>query len=61
VPGAGGLATVKHVTYVSCDLQSFVRDAKMMTQGGFTLRSVTAVDQFKWTPHVELVGTFARK
>lgn len=52
---------MKHVTYVSCDLQSFVRDAKTMTQGGFTLRSVTAVDQFKWTPHVELVGIFARK
>jgi 23S rRNA (uracil1939-C5)-methyltransferase len=52
---------LRYVTYVSCDLQSFVRDAKMMTQGGFTLRSVTAVDQFKWTPHVELVGTFARK
>ncbi len=51
---------MKHVTYVSCDLQSFVRDAKTMTQGGFTLRSVTAVDQFKWTPHVELVGVFTR-
>jgi 23S rRNA (uracil1939-C5)-methyltransferase len=54
-------SAMKDVTYVSCDVQTFARDAKILTQGGFTLRSVTAVDQFKWTAHVELVGVFTRK
>ena len=52
---------LKHVTYVSCDPQSFARDAKILTQGGFTLRSVSPVDQFKWTGHVEVVGVFTRR
>lgn len=54
-------SSVGHVTYVSCDAQTFARDAKTLTQGGFSLRSVTVVDQFKWTAHVELVGVFSRK
>lgn len=54
-------SAVKTVTYVSCDPQSFARDAKTLTQGGFTLRSVSAVDQFKWTAHVEVVGLFSRR
>lgn len=54
-------SSVKHVTYVSCDPQSFARDAKILAQGGFSLRRVTPVDQFKWTAHTELVGVFSRK
>jgi 23S rRNA (uracil1939-C5)-methyltransferase len=54
-------SAVKHVTYVSCDPQSFGRDAKILAQGGFSLRLVTPVDQFKWTAHTELVGVFSRK
>lgn len=53
-------SAVKNVTYVSCDAQSFARDARTLTQAGFALRSVTPVDQFKWTAHVELVGVFRR-
>jgi 23S rRNA (uracil1939-C5)-methyltransferase len=51
---------VRHVTYVSCDIQSFTRDAKSLVDGGFKLKAVTPVDQFKWTAHVELVGLFER-
>lgn len=53
-------SAVRHVTYVSCDVQSFTRDARMLVNGGFTFRTLTPVDQFKWTAHVELVGVFAR-
>jgi 23S rRNA (uracil1939-C5)-methyltransferase len=51
---------VKYVAAVSCDLSTFIRDAKILVDGGYKLRSVTPVDQFKWTPHVELVGTFVK-
>lgn len=53
-------SALRHVTYVSCDVQSFARDARILVDGGFTFLSVTPVDQFKWTNHVELVGLFTR-
>ena len=48
------------VVAVSCNVQSFVRDAKILIDGGYTLDSVTPVDQFRHTPHVELVARFKR-
>jgi 23S rRNA (uracil1939-C5)-methyltransferase len=51
---------IKKVVSVSCDLQSFLRDAKILAEGGFTLDSVTPVDQFAWSKHIELVGIFNR-
>lgn len=51
---------VKKIAYVSCDADSFARDAKILLGGGFTLREVTPVDQFLYSPHVELVGVFHR-
>jgi 23S rRNA (uracil1939-C5)-methyltransferase len=51
---------VKKIAYVSCDADSFARDAKILRGGGFTLREVTPVDQFRYSPHVELVGVFKR-
>lgn len=53
-------SAVRHVTYVSCDVQSFTRDARILVDGGFKFNSVTPVDQFKWTGHVELVGVFSK-
>jgi 23S rRNA (uracil1939-C5)-methyltransferase len=51
---------VKTVVSVSCDLQSFVRDTKILIAGGYKLESLTPVDQFAWTRHIELVGVFRR-
>ncbi|MFM9975684.1 MAG: class I SAM-dependent RNA methyltransferase [Beijerinckiaceae bacterium] len=48
------------VISVSCDLQSFIRDAEILAAGGFRLESVTPVDQFAWSKHIELVGIFRR-
>ena len=45
---------------VSCDPTSFARDAKILTEKGFRLESVTPVDQFLYSAHVELVGVFRR-
>ncbi len=51
---------VRRVAYVSCDVQTFARDAAILVGAGMTLRQVTPVDQFKWTAHTELVGEFTR-
>ena len=46
---------------VSCDPATFARDARTLIDGGYALERVVAVDQFRWSPHVELVGRFARR
>jgi 23S rRNA (uracil1939-C5)-methyltransferase len=51
---------VPTVAYVSCNPTSFARDAAILTEGGYRLVTVTPVDQFAWSPHVELVGLFQR-
>ncbi|KQW83866.1 class I SAM-dependent RNA methyltransferase [Brevundimonas sp. Root1279] len=48
------------VVYVSCNPQTFARDARVLIDAGFTLERVTPVDQFLWSAHVELVAVFSR-
>lgn len=48
------------VVGVSCNPQTFARDARALIQAGFVLERVTPVDQFLWSAHVELVGVFRR-
>jgi 23S rRNA (uracil1939-C5)-methyltransferase len=48
------------VVAVSCNVGTFARDARILIDGGYRLEAVTPVDQFRHTPHVELVARFAR-
>jgi 23S rRNA (uracil1939-C5)-methyltransferase len=49
------------VVAVSCNVATFARDARILVDGGYRIESVTPVDQFRHTPHVELVARFVRK
>ena len=51
---------VSKIAYVSCDAGSFARDARILVSGGYKLGEVTPVDQFQYSPHVELAGVFKR-
>lgn len=51
---------VRRIIYVSCDAATFARDARLLAAGGYRLAEVVPVDQFRYSPHVELVGTFGR-
>lgn len=51
---------IKHVVAVSCNPATFARDARILIDGGFRIESVTPVDQFRHTPHVEVVARFRR-
>jgi 23S rRNA (uracil1939-C5)-methyltransferase len=53
-------AGVATVISVSCDLKSFVRDGLILRAAGFRLVSLTPIDQFVHSPHIELVGLFRR-
>jgi 23S rRNA (uracil1939-C5)-methyltransferase len=65
-PRAGAFAQAKHLAEskvprligVSCNPATFARDARLLVDGGYALESVTVVDQFTWSHHVELVGVF---
>ena len=48
------------VVAVSCNATTFARDARILIDGGYKIESVTPVDQFRHTPHVELVARFMR-
>jgi 23S rRNA (uracil1939-C5)-methyltransferase len=48
------------VIAVSCNVATFVRDARILIDGGYKIGGVTPVDQFRHTPHVELVARFVR-
>jgi 23S rRNA (uracil1939-C5)-methyltransferase len=48
------------VVAVSCNVATFARDARILVDGGYRLETVTPVDQFRHTPHVELVAKFSR-
>ncbi len=45
---------------VSCNPATFARDAAVLVAAGFRLERVLPVDQFLWSPHIELVGVFRR-
>ncbi|QWG19813.1 class I SAM-dependent RNA methyltransferase [Bradyrhizobium sediminis] len=48
------------VVAVSCNVATFARDARILVDSGYKMQSVTPVDQFRHTSHVELVARFAR-
>jgi len=51
---------VARVIGVSCNPATFARDARVLLDAGFRLERVLPVDQFLWSPHIELVGVFSR-
>jgi 23S rRNA (uracil1939-C5)-methyltransferase len=53
-------SSVPRVIGVSCNPATFARDARTLLDAGFRLDRVLPVDQFLWSPHVELVGVFSR-
>jgi len=53
-------SNVPVVIAVSCNAATFARDARILLDGGYRLEAVTPLDQFRYTPHVEIVARLAR-
>jgi 23S rRNA (uracil1939-C5)-methyltransferase len=54
-------ARVPLVIGVACDAGTFARDAATLVAGGYRLETVTPVDQFRHSGHVEMIGVFRRE
>jgi 23S rRNA (uracil1939-C5)-methyltransferase len=51
---------VPRLAYLSCNPNTFARDARLLTEGGYRLLWVQPVGQFRWSTHVELAAAFSR-
>ncbi len=67
-PRAGGEAQARQlaiskcrkIAAVSCNPTTLARDMSILTDGGFKIKSITPIDQFTHTPHVEVVALLER-
>ena len=53
-------STLTLVVSISCNAETFARDARILIDGGFQVESVTPLDQFRFSAHVEIAAVFRR-
>jgi 23S rRNA (uracil1939-C5)-methyltransferase len=53
-------STLPLVVSISCNAATFARDARILIDGGFQVASVTPLDQFRFSAHVEIAAVFRR-
>ncbi|AWI56223.1 class I SAM-dependent RNA methyltransferase [Sinorhizobium fredii] len=51
---------VKKIAAVSCNPVTLARDLSILVAAGYRITSVTPIDQFLWSAHVEAVATLER-
>ncbi|MCZ4090072.1 class I SAM-dependent RNA methyltransferase [Sinorhizobium psoraleae] len=53
-------SSVKKIAAVSCNPVTLARDLAILTAAGYRITSVTPIDQFLWSAHVEAVATLEK-
>jgi 23S rRNA (uracil1939-C5)-methyltransferase len=53
-------SSIARIASVSCNPATFARDARILADGGWRLVWIQPVDQFRWSPHMELAAAFER-
>ncbi len=48
------------VVSISCNAATFARDARILVDSGFQIESLTPLDQFRFSAHVEIAAVFRR-
>ncbi|WP_375696772.1 class I SAM-dependent RNA methyltransferase [Bartonella sp. AC70YNML] len=53
-------ATISRVVAISCNPVTFARDLSFLVAGGYTVEKIIPIDQFLWSPHVEVVAVLSK-
>jgi len=53
-------SAMANLVMISCNPATFARDARALVDGGFIMGDILPVDQFLYSPHIELVAAFRR-
>ncbi|RNF35621.1 class I SAM-dependent RNA methyltransferase [Paracoccus methylarcula] len=51
---------VPKIAFVACDPVNFAKDAAILTSGGYNLSRLHVIDQFRWSPHIEIAAELRR-
>ena len=51
---------IRRIAMVSCNAGTFARDLRIMLDGGYRVARITPIDQFLWSPHIEIVARLER-
>ncbi|WP_332065903.1 class I SAM-dependent RNA methyltransferase [Bartonella sp. CB189] len=54
-------AKIPRVIAISCNPVTFSRDLSILIAGGYILEKVIPIDQFLWSPHVEIIAILSKK
>ena len=54
-------SSLKRIAMVSCSATTFARDLKILLGAGWRATRITPVDQFIWSPHIEIVASLERE
>lgn len=54
------VSAVKTVVAVSCNPATLARDLRILVDGGYRIDAVTPVDQFLYSPHIEVVAVLKK-
>lgn len=52
---------VAKIAMVSCNPTTFARDVATLCRGGFELDWIDVVDQFRWSPHIEVAAQLTKR
>ena len=53
-------SNISRIAFVACNPVTFGRDANILIKGGYRLEWIEVVDQFRWSPHIEIAACFVR-
>jgi 23S rRNA (uracil1939-C5)-methyltransferase len=53
-------SNVKKLVMISCNPATFSRDARLLREGGYRLKKLVPIDQFVYSPHLEINAEFTK-
>ncbi|MFV0432107.1 MAG: class I SAM-dependent RNA methyltransferase [Alphaproteobacteria bacterium] len=51
---------IQKIVMISCNPKTFIRDAQQLKRAGFAIKRLSMLDQFVFSPHMELIAEISR-